>query len=96
MTYYLKDKSNTAGAYPPPQAHPGPDTIPISEEQRDMVVQYNGFVTVRENRDEAGAVSYSIEPDTEAWEAWKASLPPETGPEPTDTEVLNTLLGVEV
>ena len=39
---------------------------------------------------------YTVEPDLEAWEAWKESLPPEPEPEPqaTDTEVLNALLGV--
>ena len=71
MIYYLKDKPNTSGAYPAPQEHPGPGTIPISQEQRDMVVQYNGFVSVKTETDEAGAVSMTMEPNLEAWEAWK-------------------------
>ena len=36
-------------------------------------------------------------PNVEAWEAWKATLPepqPEPERQPTDTEVLNVLLGV--
>lgn len=93
MIYYLKDKPNASGAYPAPQAHPGPGTIPINQDQRDVVVQYNGFVSVKTETDEAGAVSMTMEPNLEAWEAWKES---QTEPEPeiTDTDVLNTLLGV--
>ena len=94
MIYYLKDKPNASGAYPAPQAHPGPGTIPISQEQRDMVVQYNGFVSVKTKTDETGAMSMTLEPNLEAWEAWKESRPPDPEPEVTDTEVLNTLLGV--
>lgn len=93
MIYYLKDKPNASGAYPAPQAHPGPGTIPINQDQRDMVVQYNGFVSVKPETDEAGAVSMTMEPNLEAWEAWKES---QTEPESeiTDTDMLNTLLGV--
>ena len=50
---------------------------------------------VTPSTDNHGATSYTVEPNTEAWEAWKATLPPETDPEPTDTEVLNILLGVK-
>lgn len=89
MIYYLKNKPNASGAYPAPQAHPGPGTIPIREDQRDMVVQYSGFVTLSQKTDKAGAVSYTIEPNTEAWEAWKKemeALPPEPVP-PTVEEL---------
>ena len=93
MIYYLKDKPNASGAYPAPQVHPGPGTIPINQDQLDMVVQYNGFVSVKTETDEAGAVSMTMEPNLEAWEAWKES---QTEPESeiTDTDMLNTLLGV--
>lgn len=81
MIYYLKDKPNASGAYPAPQAQPGSGTIPISQEQRDMVVQYNGFVSVKTEADEAGAVSMTMEPNLEAWEAWKESqTEPQTEP----------------
>lgn len=77
MTYYLQENANASGAYAAPQDRPGPGTIPISEEQRDMVVQYNGFVTVKKKTDKAGAVSYDITPNTEAWEEWKATIQPD-------------------
>lgn len=83
MIYYLKDKPNASGAYPAPQAHPGPGTIPINQDQRDMVVQYNGFVSVKTETDKAGAVSMTMEPNLEAWEAWKES---QTEPEPEPVE----------
>lgn len=89
MIFYLKDKPNASGAYPAPQAHPGPGTIPISQEQRNMVVQYNGFVSVKMETDEAGAVSYIITPNTKAWEEWKKeqeAIPPEKEP-PTVEEL---------
>lgn len=75
MIYYLKDKPNASGAYPAPHEHPGPGTIPISEKQRDLVVEYNGFVTVETKTDETGAVSFEITPNTGAWEVWKAAQP---------------------
>ena len=84
MTYYLQENANASGAYAAPQDRPGPGTIPISEEQRDMVVQYNGFVTVKKKTDKAGAISYDITPNTEAWEKWKKEVdsqpPEEKGP----------------
>lgn len=89
MTYYLKSKPNPAGAYPPPQTHPAPNTIPIRQDQRDMVIQYNGFVKVSVKTDKAGAVSYTVTPNTKAWEAWKKeqeALPPPKVP-PTVEEL---------
>lgn len=89
MTYYLQEKANASGAYPAPQDRPAPNTIPIREDQRDMVVQYNGFVSVKTETDDAGAVSYTITPNTKAWEAWKKemeTLPPEKQP-PTMEEL---------
>ena len=89
MTYYLQEKANASGAYSAPQAHQGPGTMPISQQQRDMVVQYNGFVSVKTETDDAGAVSYTITPNTKAWEAWKKAmetLPPEKQP-PTVEEL---------
>lgn len=53
--------------------------------------QYNGFVTLNVLR--GAVISYT--PNEEAWEAWKATLPPEPEPKTTDTEILNMLLGME-
>lgn len=73
MQYIIK--SNPSGAYPPPQIYPAPGLIPLTDEQAAMVVQYNGFVTITEETDEAGALSYKVEPNTAAWEVWKATQP---------------------
>ena len=98
--YYITPTPNPSGAYPAPQSNPAPGLIPLTDEQAAMVTQYNGFVTITSHEEEYEKgffrTVYTVTPNTAAWEAWKASLPPETEPEPTDTEVLNTLLGVEV
>ena len=93
MTYYLNLSPNESGAYPPPQDRPGDGLIRISEEQRDMVIQYGGFVKVEENRQPDGSIGYTITPDPDAWAAWKAAHP-ESPSAASDTDVLNTLLGV--
>lgn len=59
-----------------------PDTL-----ERDTFYQYEGFVVLTIVRNTVA----SYVPNVEAYEAWKASQAPA---EPTDTEVLNTLLGV--
>lgn len=93
MTYYLKKTPNPSGAYPPPQDFPGENTIPITDAQRDMVIENGGFVKVEENRQPDGSVGYTITPDPDAWEAWKTAHPEEPS-DVSDTDVLNTLLGV--
>lgn len=93
MTYYLKKTPNPSGAYPPPQDFPGENTIPITDAQRDMVIENGGFVKVEENRQPDGSVGYTITPDPDAWDAWKAVHPEELSTA-SDTDVLNTLLGV--
>lgn len=83
------------GAYPPlqdwPQLAPpeGYYKWPDSLETK-IFYQYNGFVVLTVTR----GIVQSYEANVEAWEAWKESLPPEPGPQVSDTEVLNTLLGV--
>lgn len=93
---YIRSTPNPSGAYPAPQSRPFPDCLPLTDSQAATLVQYNGFVTITQEPDEEiEASSVTVTPDLEAWEAWKASLPPEPEPEPSDTEVLNTLLGVD-
>lgn len=55
--------------------------------ERETFYQYKGFVILTIARNTVA----SYVPNVEAYEAWKASQAPA---EPTDTEVLNTLLGV--
>ena len=84
---YLTPNPNPSGAYPAPQSNPFKGAIPLTDEQAQMVVDYNGFVTVTSAEEEYEEgffrTVYTVEPDLEAWEAWKASLPPEPEPEPT-------------
>lgn len=91
---YIDQTPNSSGAYPAGKNQPFPGCIPLTDDQASTFRKYNGFITVTTNSDENGAASYIVEPNTKAWEAWKESLPPEPAPEPSDTEVLNTLLGV--
>ena len=95
---YLTQNPNPSGAYPAPQSNPFEGAIPLTDEQAQTVVDYNGFVTITSQEeiivDEFTRTVYTVEPNTEAWEAWKAEQPPEPEPQATDTEVLNALLGV--
>ena len=92
---YVKSTPNPSGAYPGPQSRPFAGCLALTDEQAAVLVQYNGFVTIVNEPDpEIEASSVTVTPDVEAWEAWKASLPPEPETEPTDTDVLNALLGV--
>lgn len=91
----LKKSPTVNGAYPAIQEWAGitapegyygwPDTLSTAD-----FYAHNGFVVLTVKR---GIVA-SYEPNMEAWEAWKATLPPEPEPKPTDTEVLNAILGV--
>lgn len=93
MSWYINETPSSGGAYSPPLEHLFEGCIPLTDDQAEMVVQYNGFVIIRKEEDDTGAFHYEVEPNLEAWEAWKES---QTEPEPeiTDTDVLNTLLGV--
>lgn len=83
---YITPRPNPSGAYPAPQSNPFKDAIPLTDEQAQMVVDYNGFVTITSHEEEYEEgffrTVYTVEPNTEAWEAWKESLPPEPEPEP--------------
>ena len=83
---YINPIPNPSGAYPAPQSNPAPGLIPLTEEQAAAVLQYNGFVTITSEEevieDDFTRTVYTVTPNTEAWEAWKASLPPEPEPEP--------------
>lgn len=98
MTIILKTP-NSNGGYPPMQSWSKPtppdgyavwpDTL-----DTDDYYSYNGFVTPTVEPVEGVDTVTGYTPNVEAWEAWKESLPPAPEPEATDTEVLNTLLGV--
>lgn len=67
------------------QSNPAPGLLPLTEEQFVLYKQYNGFIKI------TSTDPVTIEPDTEAWEAWKSSLPPETAPQPTLEERTSAL-----
>ena len=93
---YITPRPNPSGAYPAPQSNPFKDAIPLTDEQAQMVVDYNGFVKVTSHEEEYEEgffrTVYTVEPNTEAWEAWKESLPPEPEPEPTAEDVTLDML----
>ena len=75
--------SQNGGSYPPIQPWPGltpPAGFDVwpDELEQDTFQQYNGFVVLTVVR---GVVS-SYQPNTEAWESWQASRPPEPEPGP--------------
>lgn len=93
---YLTQTPNPSGAYPAPQSNAFPGAIPLTDEQAETVVQYNGFVTISSHEEEYEEgffrTVYEVTPNLEAWEAWKESLPPEPEPEPTAEDVTLDML----
>ena len=90
--YIISATPSAAGQYPAIQqtnrAEPPEGFLwwPDSLEQQTFL-QYEGFVILDIQRNTVA----SYQPNEAAYETWKASQP---APEPTDAEVLNTLLGV--
>lgn len=76
---YLTPTPNPSGAYPAPQSNPFKGAIPLTDEQAQMVVDYNGFVTVTSHEEtiveDFTKTVYEVTPNLEAWEKWKASQP---------------------
>lgn len=79
--------ANPSGAYPPMQEGMSilPEGFAIWPDTLDTAVFYehNGFVLLTIEQVEGVDTVTAVEPNTAAWEEWKASLPPETDPEPT-------------
>lgn len=71
---YIDSKPNPSGAYPNPKNQPFTNCIELNDEQAAVFFEYNGFVIVTTD-------PVTVEPNVEAWEAWKASLPEPTEPE---------------
>lgn len=55
------------------QSHFAMGLIELTPEQEQTYLQHNGFVIVTENEEEENG--YTITPDTERWEEWKAQQP---------------------
>lgn len=89
MLWYIDPIPNDLGAYSPPQSTSFDGAIPLTDGQSEMLVQYNGFVVItREPDPNLVGSAVTVTPNTEAWEAWKSSLPPQLEPEPTEAERL--------
>lgn len=80
--YYLRPTPNPGGAYGAPQSLKAPGLLELPDSLLSEFLAYNGFVTLTVEGEAVTAVT----PDTEAWEAWKASLPPDLEPEPTQLD----------
>lgn len=92
---YVNAAPNPSGAYPGPQSRPFAGSLALTDEQAAVLVQHNGFVHITPEPDEEiEGSSVTVTPDLEAWEAWKASRPPEPEAEPTADELMDILLGV--
>lgn len=81
--YIIPQSPSASGAFPPLQQWGGltpPAEFDVwpDELEQDTFQKYNGFVVLTVVR---GTVS-SYQPNTEAWESWQASRPPEPEPEP--------------
>ena len=95
MKLYIDPTPSESGAYPNPKIHPFQGCIPLDDEQAATFIQYNGFVTITSSEetivDEFTRTVYEVTPNTEAWEAWKESLPPEPEPTPSVEERVTNL-----
>lgn len=76
---YLQPIPNSDGSYSAPQSTFFENAIPLTDEQAETVIQYNGFVTITSQEEEYEEgffrTVYEVTPDTEAWEKWKESQP---------------------
>lgn len=87
---YIDSTPNPSGAYPAAKDQPFPGCIPLTDDQAATFRQYNGFVVISTGT----AGETLVTPNTEAWEAWKATHSVSPEPEPTTDELLDILLGV--
>ena len=91
MTYYLNPQINENLCYSPPQSTKVDGFVEMTEGQLKTFLKYNGFVNITVVDD----IMTNIEPNTGAWEEWKATRPAEpTNPDPSTSEILDVLLGV--
>lgn len=85
---YIQPTPTDVGAYTSPQSSAARGLVQFPDAFLDTFLAYNGFVTLTI---ENNAVT-EIEPNTEAWEAWKAEQPEPVEPEPTPQEDTDAML----
>ena len=71
--YYLNNSPNESGNYGNPMGQPFNNCIQLPEELLNTYLDSNGFVTLTIEND----IITNIEQNTEAYNVWKESLPPE-------------------
>lgn len=74
--YYISSTLNETGNHGNPMGQPFTECIKLPDDLLSGYLAYNGFVNLTIDGDTVTAV----EPNTEAWDAWKATLPPEPDP----------------
>ena len=84
---YLQPDRNSSATYPPPQSTPFLGAIELTDAQADVLVAYNGFVSIEQDGE-----TVSVIPDTEAWEAWKAEYTPESPTMTTEEAMVDMLV----
>lgn len=85
---YVQPTPNPSGAYPAPQLNRAPGLLYLPDAYLDTFLAYNGFVTLTI----VDNVVTAIEPNTEAWESWKAEQPEPVEAEPTPQEDTDAML----
>lgn len=85
---YIRPTPNAGGAYPSPQSSAAHGLVQFPDAFLDTFLAYNGFVTLTIVDNAVTA----IEPNTEAWEAWKAEQPEPVEAEPTPQEDTDAML----
>lgn len=91
----IQKAANPSGAYPPMQD--GISTLPDGyaiwpdELSTEDFYAYNGFVTLTIEETDGVPIVASYTANSNAWEAWKASLPEPVEPGPTAEERVTTL-----
>lgn len=81
---YINSQPNVSGAYANPKGQPFNGCITLNDEQSKVFFDYNGFITITSND------PVTIEPNVEAWEAWKSNLTDEDTA-PSDSERIEAL-----
>lgn len=74
--YYISSTPNETGNHGNPMGQPFTEGIKLPDDLLSDYLAYNGFVNLTTD----GDTVIAVEPNTEAWEAWKATLPPEPDP----------------
>lgn len=77
---YIRPIKNSSGAYPPPQSLKAKGLVELPEEFFETYIEFSGFVEIETD----GEKVVSIEPNTEAYNAWEA----ETEEEEVSTPVV--------